>query len=131
MPPAKCDADFTLKANVAPLQIQSEGYPSSYPPYEDCTWIIRAGNPSNVVALDIFDISLEDNSDWVDIGTGSDPTDSDSFLYRYDGSGGHEDVIYSDSSAMWIRFRSDNSEGGRGVSFGALEWSGWFKKISF
>ncbi|XP_071822362.1 uncharacterized protein [Apostichopus japonicus] len=123
-PESKCQADYTTKANAPALQIQSEGYPSVYPPYEDCTWILRAGNQGNKLALNIYDISLEEHSDWVDIGIGTDPTDMDSRLYRYDGSEPKEDVIYSGSATMWIRFRSDSSQSGRGVSFGVLEWSG-------
>ncbi|XP_068206241.1 LOW QUALITY PROTEIN: cubilin-like, partial [Palaemon carinicauda] len=95
-------------------EIISPGYPQQYHDLQDCTWIIRVGQGSKVM-LHFIDI-LEENSgcyfDFVEVRDGS------SFIAPSLGrfcSTSHGFIsINSTSNTLWLRFRSDHSQTGRG-----------------
>ncbi|XP_045623432.1 cubilin [Procambarus clarkii] len=96
-------------------EIISPGYPEPYHHNADCYWTIRVAQGS-AVKLHFADLDIEQTPncyfDFVEVRDGSTPQSP--LLGRYCSGNQVFVSINSSSNALWIRFRSDYSESGRG-----------------
>ncbi|KAK7065275.1 hypothetical protein SK128_012047 [Halocaridina rubra] len=96
-------------------EIISPGYPQPYHHLSDCYWTIRVGQGSIIMLL-FTDIDLESHNscsfDFVEVRDGSSYRAPS--LGRYCSMSRGFIAINSTSNTLWIRFRSDYSNNGRG-----------------
>uniref|UniRef100_A0A8D2IQV5 Cubilin n=1 Tax=Varanus komodoensis TaxID=61221 RepID=A0A8D2IQV5_VARKO len=105
-----------LEADSVGAAISSPLYPAKYPNNQNCTWIIRAQEPSDHVTLSFTEFETEDrrhncSTDYVEIREGD--NDNAPLQGRYCGIAMPHPVT-SFSSAMSISFVSDNITAAKG-----------------
>lgn len=115
--PEGCGGKVTGSSGV----ITSPGYPSSYQNNLDCEWIIET-EPGTSVFVHIEDLDMEVHSRcihdyievWDHLAAGSlTSSPNETLLARLCGKT-HESVYHSSQNKMRLRFRTDQSNGGRG-----------------
>ncbi|XP_072041404.1 uncharacterized protein [Amphiura filiformis] len=91
-------------------EFTSPGYPDNYEHNQDITWTISVAKPY-VVSLTITQMNLEDNVDFIIIGSG---TPDGNELETLTGTDDYYGPIKSLESQMWVRFMSDETINGLG-----------------
>uniref|UniRef100_W5KSA7 Membrane frizzled-related protein n=1 Tax=Astyanax mexicanus TaxID=7994 RepID=W5KSA7_ASTMX len=93
--------------------ISSPNHPGPYPPDSMCVWVIRVSPPS-LVQLHISSLAVEGPSpclfDWVEIREEREQTTT---VSRFCGNVAPP-TVNTNSSTVWLSFRSDSSIGGNG-----------------
>ncbi|CAL1571152.1 unnamed protein product [Knipowitschia caucasica] len=91
----------------------SPNHPGSYPPNSLCVWVIHAAAPA-LVQIHLGDMSVEGPSpclfDWLQVQEQMEHT---SFVTRFCGNVAPP-TVNSNSSTVWVTFRSDSSISGTG-----------------
>lgn len=95
--------------------IESPGYPQPYGHEAECTWLIQVSKGS-VIKLTIADIDIEAHAtcrfDYLEIFNGN--SDRSPSFGRICNNGANPHYIVSKSNVLYIKFRTDTSESGRG-----------------
>ncbi|KAJ8280235.1 hypothetical protein GJAV_G00052160 [Gymnothorax javanicus] len=93
----------------------SPNHPAQYPPDSLCVWVIRVEPPA-LVQLRVTSLGVEGPSpclfDWVEFREEHDDT---TLITRFCGNVAPP-TVNTNSSTMWVTFRSDSSIGGSGFS---------------
>ncbi|XP_028817904.1 membrane frizzled-related protein [Denticeps clupeoides] len=109
--PTKCGGILTDPEGT----LSSPSHPGPYPPDTLCVWIIRIQPPS-LVQLHIFSMSIEGPSpclfDWLEVREDPEQT---STVTRFCGNAAPP-TVNTNSSSVWVTFRSDGSIGGNGFT---------------
>ncbi|XP_074660432.1 tumor necrosis factor-inducible gene 6 protein-like isoform X2 [Tubulanus polymorphus] len=106
-----------LEARAAPQFLQSPNYPFFYKPLTYCRWILKA-KESHVITVEVLDTDTEGsptcNKDFIEIRDGK--YQWDYALRRWCGNKLPANFTgYKD--AMFVTFKTDDSEQGRGFRF--------------
>ncbi|XP_062873439.1 membrane frizzled-related protein [Trichomycterus rosablanca] len=95
--------------------ISSPNHPNPYPPDSMCVWVIRVSHPY-VVQLHISFLAIEGPSpclfDWLEL---REEMEQSTTVSRYCGNVAPP-TINTNSSTVWVSFRSDSSIGGNGFT---------------
>ncbi|XP_071490718.1 uncharacterized protein [Diadema antillarum] len=110
--------NITCGGNVAvPVDgvqvIESPNFPQDYPHRLDCTWYLTTDQAR--IRLSIRDFMTEYFYDVLEIGYGSDPTDSSTKFAEFSGTVQPASFMIKDSAA-WIHFTSDYANASSGFS---------------
>ncbi|CAB1348713.1 unnamed protein product [Coregonus sp. 'balchen'] len=93
----------------------SPNHPGSYPPDSLCVWVIRARPPS-LVQIHVSSLTIEGPSpclfDWLEV---QEETEQPSVVTRFCGNVAPP-TVNTNSSTVWVTFRSDGSIGGSGFT---------------
>ncbi|XP_072311599.1 membrane frizzled-related protein [Eucyclogobius newberryi] len=93
----------------------SPNHPGSYPPNSLCVWVIRAPAPA-LVQIHITSLSVEGPSpclfDWLEV---QEQLEHTSFVTRFCGNVAPP-TLNTNSSTVWVTFRSDGSISGNGFT---------------
>ncbi|XP_042150865.1 membrane frizzled-related protein [Oncorhynchus tshawytscha] len=93
----------------------SPNHPGSYPPDSLCVWVIRARPPS-LVQIHVSSLTIEGPSpclfDWLEL---QEEMEQPSVVTRFCGNVAPP-TVNTNSSTVWVTFRSDGSIGGRGFT---------------
>ena len=90
----------------APIDITSMNYPSDYPNDYTQVWFVSA--PSGLrVRVHFIDFDLEQEADYLTVGTGHNPLDKAATLIRYSGDFIPDDVI-TPTAEVWFSMRTDS-----------------------
>uniref|UniRef100_A0A3P8SX64 Cubilin n=1 Tax=Amphiprion percula TaxID=161767 RepID=A0A3P8SX64_AMPPE len=104
-----------LMAAETPGFLFSPGWPENYPPYQECTWLIRS--PNSIVEFNFFSVDIEDYpscfSDNVVIRDG--PTSLSPILAKVCGRD-PPGSLHSTGDSMYIHFSSDGLISGGGFN---------------
>ncbi|XP_070564555.1 cubilin-like [Ptychodera flava] len=103
--PMKCGGEYSVK-NDSFLRIISPNYPDRYDNLERCEWFVSA-SPGKVIAVHIRDFSTEPWFDFLDIGEGSDNSDSSSRMHRLSGIFKPWEYWNSQTNELWLTFITD------------------------
>uniref|UniRef100_A0A3Q2TAZ9 Cubilin n=1 Tax=Fundulus heteroclitus TaxID=8078 RepID=A0A3Q2TAZ9_FUNHE len=108
----------TLNATAANQTLTSPSFPSTYPPYTSCRWILDAPPQETIkVSVQTFVLSPSQScftnylemKDWPLVNYGQ--------SHKFCSSDGHPPDFYSNSRTVLIHFRSDSFLPGNGLSF--------------
>ncbi|XP_077990107.1 uncharacterized protein LOC144444533 isoform X2 [Glandiceps talaboti] len=115
--PSDCGGhiDFSEGTDV---NLTSPNYPDKYPANSDCTWTIST-DLGKRIEISFEDFVLENSYDYLRIGEGNDPTDSNTETRELTGSGLPSDYT-TPAHLMWLQFTSD----------GIVQKSGFWAKLS-
>ncbi|XP_054159895.1 LOW QUALITY PROTEIN: cubilin-like [Oppia nitens] len=95
--------------------IESPGYPQPYSHNAECVWLIRVSQGSTIT-LTFADIDIEAHTtcryDYLEVFDGN--TDRSPSLGKYCNSRMNSHLVQSKSNVMYIKFKTDTSETGRG-----------------
>ena len=101
------------------LDITSPNYPENYDNQRYCRWIVTA-SPGKQIRLIFRDFDTELNVDWLQIGDGRNPDDTNSVIMQYSGTQVPGSVV-SDSNEIWITFTTDAENTYRGFYIEAMD----------
>ncbi|XP_077981827.1 cubilin-like [Glandiceps talaboti] len=108
-PPAQkpCGGEYIAK-NGTYLRITSPNYPGNYNNDEYCEWKVSAMS-GNALLVHLRDLRTEHRYDWLDIGEGSKPNDTDTRVHQISGFLRPWRFWTSSSHEIWISFSTDHS----------------------
>ncbi|XP_077981826.1 cubilin-like [Glandiceps talaboti] len=106
----ECGGDLVIDdVEGASVEIFSPNYEDglNYNDNDLCIWTVTSASGDHVVMV-INDFQTEAYYDWLEVGSGVDPLDTDSRLYRLSGSE-IEGSFSTDSDNLWVVWTSDSS----------------------
>ncbi|XP_033628985.1 uncharacterized protein LOC117291426 [Asterias rubens] len=109
-----CGGTYNIKPNSI-LHFDSTNYPNGYTNDQSCTWQFMSG-PGTIVEAFLLRADVEAGFDWLNVGSGSDPSNQTSVIEKISGAVLARPFA-SDDNMMWISFYSDYSNSGDGFSF--------------
>ncbi|XP_070555024.1 bone morphogenetic protein 1-like [Ptychodera flava] len=103
--PMKCGGEYSVK-NDSFLQIISPNYPDRYDNLESCESFVSA-SLGKVIAVHIHDFSTEPWFDYLDIGEGSNNSDSSSRIHHLSGIIEPWEYWNLQTNELWLTFITD------------------------
>ncbi|XP_077864846.1 cubilin-like [Saccoglossus kowalevskii] len=117
-PSKDCGGNLTAKSDSL-LRITSPNYPDNYENNQICEWRVNASTGGNTLIVYLRDLRTEHLFDWVDIGEGLQPDDSDSRVHHMSGFFLPWTYWESSTDEVWITFSTDYT----------IAWKGFMLEI--
>ncbi|XP_045468348.1 sushi, von Willebrand factor type A, EGF and pentraxin domain-containing protein 1 isoform X2 [Harmonia axyridis] len=108
--PSSCGG--TLRATTQPQVLSSPGYPEQYPGGLECLYIISA-IPGRIISLEIEDLELENNKDYILVRDGDSPK-SKPIARLTGGLQNNQRVIISTQSNLYLYFKTSLGDSKKG-----------------
>lgn len=91
----------------------SPDYPEDYPNNEYITWTF-VSEPGSLIAVNVFDLALEDGFDFLRFGSGRDPNNTATELAALTGSELPDEQFVTRGNELWVTFVTDGAFNERG-----------------